>query len=160
MPVAAVLAVVTFCCLLNLSAAAQDAPADTRLLRPADRPIELSDELVHDVLTPFQVAMETHNLDHLLDTFDSEATPDFPRIRDQFRAFFRLTDTIKFRYQILQASADHDSAIATADVDMDALPADSLPTEQRRSTQMRFQMKRTPKGWRLTALKPMDFFTQ
>ena len=136
------------------------APADPRLLRPADRPVELSDEIVRDVLLPFQRALETHNLDHLLDTFDP-AAPDLPRFRDQFRAFFRLTDTVKFRYQILQAAADGpDTAYAIADIDMDALPADSLPTEQRRSTQMRLQMTRTPKGWRLTALKPLDFFTQ
>jgi hypothetical protein len=158
---AATLAALPCCGLLTLPAAAQDTPADPRLLRPADRPVELSDEIVHDVLLPFQIAIETHNLDHLLATFDPAATPDFPQIRDQFRAFFRLTDTVKFRYQILQAAAgDHDTSYAIADIDMDALPADALPTEQRRSTQMRFQMTRTPKGWRLTALKPMDFFTQ
>jgi len=161
---AATLAVLLCCGFLALPVAAQDAaaPADPHLLllRPADRPVEVSDEIVRDVLLPFQRALETHNLDHLLDTFDP-AAPDFPRFRDQFRAFFRLTDAVKLRYQILQAAADGpDTAYAIADIDMDALPADSLPTEQRRSTQMRLQMTRTPKGWRLTALKPLDFFTQ
>ncbi|HZD33389.1 MAG TPA: hypothetical protein VE779_17220 [Candidatus Angelobacter sp.] len=143
---------------------AQSAPASaaSQEQSPAasDRAIDLSDEVVRDVLSNFQRSIETRNLERLLETFDAEATPDYPRIRDQFVAFFRLHDNIKFRYQLLQSTADKDVAFATADVDMDAQPADDLPTEQRRTAQMHFQMKRAAKGWRLTGLKPMDFFTQ
>ena len=130
---------------------------------PAEQPgdtLNLSDEVVHDVLSPFQQAIETRNYRLLLSTFDAAATPEFLQLREQFEAFFRLHDNIRFRYQLLQVSADKDVSFAVADVDMDAQPADTLPTEQRRSTQMRFQMTRTPKGWRLTGLKPMSFFTQ
>jgi hypothetical protein len=121
--------------------------------------VDLSDEISRDVLSNFQRAVEGRNLVGLLATFDADATPDFPQIRDQFVAFFGLHDNIRFRYQILQATDDKGVAFAIADVDMDAQPADVLPTERRRSAQMRFQMKRTPKGWRLTGLKPMDFFS-
>ncbi len=143
--------------------AAQEAPqagASAELPPAATAPLDLSDEVVRDVFTEFQRSMEASDLDHLLGTFDSDATAGFPQIRDQFAAFFRLHDNVKFRYQLLQVTADKDVAFATADVEMDAVPADALPTQQRRSTQMRFEMKRTPKGWRLTGLKPMDFFTQ
>jgi ketosteroid isomerase-like protein len=143
--------------------AAQDAPpatGSTQSPPSAAVPLDLSDEVVRDVFVEFQRAIESSNLDHLLGTFDPDATPDYPQIRQQFAAFFRLHDNIKFRYQLLQVTADKDVAFATADLEMDAQPADDLPTEQRRTTQMRFQMKLTPKGWRLTGLKPMDFFTQ
>jgi len=43
---------------------------------------------------------------------------------------------------------------------MDPQPRDELPTERRSSTQMRFELKRTPAGWRAIGLKPMDFFTE
>ncbi len=143
--------------------AAQDAPPATGSTQSPPStavPLDLSDEVVRDVFVEFQRAIESSNLDHLLGTFDPDATPDYPQIRQQFAAFFRLHDNIKFRYQLLQVTADKDVAFATADLEMDAQPADDLPTEQRRTTQMRFQMKLTPKGWRLTGLKPMDFFTQ
>lgn len=139
---------------------ASPAGASAESQPPATAPSDLSDEVVQDVFAEFQRSMEASDLDHLLGTFDADATAGFPQIRDQFAAFFRLHDNIKFRYQLLQVTADKDVAFATADVDMDAFPADALPTEQRRTTQMRFQMKRTSKGWRLTGLKPMDFFTQ
>ena len=147
-----------------LRLAAQDTPpARTPAQSPpsASSPSsDLSYEVVRDVLSNFQRAIEGHNLDQLLDTFDPDSTKDYPQIRDQFVAFFRLHENVKFRYQLLQVTSEKDVAFATADVEMDALPSDILPTEQRRSAQMRFQMKLTPKGWRLTGLKPMDFFTQ
>jgi len=150
--------------LLNpLRLAAQDAPpaADSTQASPSTTAVfDLSDEVVRDVLSNFQRGIESHNLDRLLDTFDPDGTRDYPRIRDQFIAFFRLHENIKFRYQLLQVASEKDVAFATADVEMDALPSDILPTEQRHTAQMRFQMKLTPKGWRLTGLKPMDFFTQ
>jgi len=168
--VAAALLFVAFGCALVTPprAAAQDAPPTAASpAQPPDQPansavqsFDLSDEVVRDVLSNFQRGLETRNLDRVLDTFDPDATKDYPQIHDQFVAFFRLHDSIKFRYQLLQVTADKDVSFATADVEMDADPADILPTERRRSTQMRFQMKRTPKGWRLTGLRPMDFFTQ
>jgi len=148
-----------------LRLAAQDAsPAGSPTQSPpassSSPSVDLSDEVVRDVLSDFQRGIEGHNLDRLLDTFDPDGTKDYPQIRDQFVAFFRLHENVKFRYQLLQVTSEKDVAFATADVEMDALPSDILPTEQRRTAQMRFQMKLTPKGWRLTGLKPMDFFTQ
>jgi hypothetical protein len=85
---------------------------------------------------------------------------DYAQFHDEMTAFFRLHDSVKMRYQLLQVAADKDEGFAIADIEMDADPSDTLPTIQRRSTQMRFQMKRGPKGWKVTGLKPADFFNQ
>jgi|SRR5215472_8216320 len=127
--------------------------------RPATTSLDLSDEVVQDVLTNLQRGLETHNLDRTLSVFDPDGMTDYPAVRDQMRAFFRLHDNIKFRYQLLQVSAENGSGSATADVEMDPEPADILPTERRRTAQMRFQLKRTPAGWKVISLKPMDFFS-
>ncbi len=138
-------------------AAAQDATANAT---PATGAFELSDEIVRDVLTNLQRGMETHSLDWILDAFDATNMPNYSQFRDQMAAFLRLHDTIKFRYQLLQVTEDKekDTAFAIADIDMAADPSDILPTEQHRSTQMRFQLKRGPKGWRIIGLRPADFF--
>ena len=129
---------------------------------PPVRSDELSDQVVQDVLTKLQTALEAHSLDRFLAIFDAENMKDFPRFRDQMTAFFRLHDTIKFRYQLLQVTenTDKDIGSATADVEMDADPADILPTEHRRTAQMRFQLKRVGNIWKVTDLTPVDFFTQ
>ena len=126
----------------------------------AAQSFDLSDEVVRDVLTNFQRGLETHNLDRVLAVFDADAMQNYPRFRDQMTAFFRLHDSIKFRYQLLQVNETKDAGFATADVEMDAEPADILPTEHRRTAQMRFQLKRVGNIWKVTDLSPMDFFTQ
>ncbi len=126
----------------------------------AAQPFDLSNEIVRDILAKFQRGMETHSLDRVLAIFDADSMPDYPRFRDQMVAFFRLHDSIKFRYQLLQVNETKDTGFATADVDMDAEPADTLPTEHRRTAQMRFQLKRVGAVWKVTELSPLDFFTQ
>ena len=128
-------------------------------LSPAQS-FDLSDEVVRDVLTNFQRGLETHNLDRVLAVFDADAMQNYPHFRDQMTAFFRLHDSVKFRYQLLQVNETKDIGFATADVEMDAEPADILPTEHRRTAQMRFQLKRVGNIWKVTDLTPMDFFTQ
>jgi hypothetical protein len=125
---------------------------------PATEIFDLSHEIVADVLTNLQVGMETHNLDRVLAIFDPAGMPNYARFRDQMVAFFVLHDSFKFRYRLLQVGGDKDVAFATSDVEMDAEPSDILPTEQRRSTQMRFELKRGPKGWKVISLRPADFF--
>ena len=127
---------------------------------PAWQSLDLSDEVVRDVLTNLQRGIETHDLERVLEIFDQENMKDYAQFRDQMVAFFRRYDSVKFRYQLLQVTADKDQGFAIADIDMDADPSDILPTPQRRSTQMRFQMKRGPKGWKVVALRPADFFNQ
>jgi hypothetical protein len=145
---------------------AQDEPsaesAQTKSPDPAPsaatQAFDLSDEVVRDVLTNLQRGMETHNLDLVMEVFDSDNMKDYSQFHDQMVAFFRLHDSFKFRYQLLQVTADKDAGFAVADIDMEADPSDILPTERRRSTQMRFQMKRGAKDWKIIGLKPMDFF--
>ena len=120
--------------------------------------IDLSDEVVRDVLTNLQQGIETHDLERVLGIFDQQNMKEYAQFRDQMVAFFRRYDSVKFRYQLLQVTSDREGGFAIADIDMDADPRDILPTPQRRSTQMRFQMKRSPKGWKVVALRPADFF--
>ena len=125
---------------------------------PPHGSFELSDDVVRDVLSNFQRGFETLSIDKVLEGFDPQDMPDYSDFRAQLVAFFRLHDRVKLRYQLLQVSADGDSCTATVDLEMEDDPSDTLPTPQRRSTQMRFQLKREAKGWRIIGLRPADFF--
>ena len=127
---------------------------------PAMQSFDLSDEVVRDVLTNLQRGIETHDIDRVLEIFDQQNMKDYAQFHDQMVAFFHRYDSVKFRYQLLQVTSDKEGSFAIADIDMDADPSDILPTPQRRSTQMRFQMKRAPNGWKVVALRPADFFNQ
>ena len=127
-------------------------------LNDAPSSTDLSDEVIKDVLSEFQSGFETHNLDKVLSVFDAAVMPGFAQFRDQMVAYFRLHESFKLRYQLLQVTADDGLGMATVDIEMDDDPLDTLPTPKRRSTQMRIEIKRTPKGWRVIGLDPMEFF--
>ncbi len=166
--VAALCLSVALTCIVPVSALGQDqqpSAAQATLGHSGDSPastptqtFDLSDEVTRHVLTNFQRGMETHDLDRVLDVFDPDGMKDYAQFRDQMTAFFRLHDSIKFRYQLLQATADKDLGSAVADVDIEAESTDILPTTQRHSTQMRFQLKREAKGWKVIGLQPQNFF--
>lgn len=170
-PVAAAIFLAAAFCFLRITpprANAQDKPPavasskqnQDQSASATSQPTDLSDEVVREVLSNFQRGIETHNLDLFLEVFDASHIKDWAEFHDRMVAFFRLHDSVKFRYQLLQVTADNGKAFAIADLDMDADPSDTLPTPQRRSTQMRFQLRRTPNGWKVVGLKPTDFFNQ
>src|ERR1017187_1763597 len=142
------------------SAAAADTPPSDQPAGSVTQAVDLSDEVVRDVLTDLQQGITTHDLERVLEVFDQQNMKDYAQFHDQMVAFFRRYDSVKFRYQLLQVTSDKEGGFAIADIDMDADPSDILPTPQRRSTQMRFQMKRGLKGWKVVALRPADFFSQ
>src|ERR1017187_5397909 len=115
---------------------------------PATQAFDLSDEVVRDVLTNLQRGIETHDIDRVLEIFDQQNMKDYAQFHDQMVAFFHRYDSVKFRYQLLQVTSDKDGRFAIADIDMDAAPSDNLPPPQLPSTQMPFQIKRAPNGWK------------
>ena len=104
--------------------------------------------------------MESRNLKQVISVFDSQSVPNFPQFRERMKALLDAYTAVRFRYKILQASAEDAHASMTCEVDLDATPLDGGQVPTRRSTQMRLQLTQTPKGWRISAFSPSDFFTQ
>lgn len=128
--------------------------------KPAPPPekLSLSDQVVHDILEPMTAGIVGQNLQQVLSAFDPQ-TPDYAHLREQLRAFFQMYSEIRFRYQILQVTADHGRGSGIAELEMDALPYQVMLVPPRRSVRMHFQMQSTPKGWRITSFTPADFFS-
>ncbi len=124
----------------------------------AEPAVSLSDQVVRDVLEPLRVGMETQNLQLVLSIFDKKELNGYSDLAGQLRAFFQQYDEVRFRYQILQATADKDRGSATSELEMDALPYEPTQVPSRRSVQMRFQLKLETKGWKVVAFTPPDFF--
>jgi len=137
------------------SPAPQDQPDSSDAQKP-----DLSDQVIHDVLEPFQEGLESHTPRQALSVLDPVDMPDYAQARDQLTAFFRLYDPIRFRYKVLQATSDKDRASVIAEIDMAATPVDQNQTPVQRNTQMRFQLKQGPNGWRVVGFTPSDFFGQ
>ncbi len=124
------------------------------------QPLTLTEQVIQDVFEPLQRGIVEQSLPQILAVFDQQETPDFARLRDQFRAFLTQYEAIRFRYKLLQVTSEKEQGVAIAEIDMAATPADQTQLAVQRSTQMHFEMKLGDKGWKLVGLKPSDFFTQ
>jgi len=136
------------------------APEPDRPDASSQQPLDLTEQVVHDVLEPFQAGMTGHSLRQVLATLDRDDMPGYAQVRDQLAAFFRQYDAVRFRYKVLQVTADKDHGFAMAEVDLEAQSVDSNQVPAQRSTQMRFQIKLGPKGWKIVGFQPSDFFAQ
>lgn len=125
----------------------------------AQQPLDLQEAAAHDVLEPLQAGIQSRDLKQVLSVFDAQSVPDFPQFRDRMKAFLDAYSAVQFRYKILQASSEDTHASMTCEFDLDATPVDTGQVPKRRSTQMRLQLKQTPKGWLISSFSPSDFFT-
>jgi hypothetical protein len=138
------------------ASAPDSAPAPTS----GQQPLDLQEAVAQDVLEPLQAGIQSHNLKQLLGVFDQQSVANFSQLRDQFKALLDNYAVLLFRYKILQASLDDAHASMTCEVDIDATPLDDGQVPLRRSTQLRLQLKQTPKAWQITGFSPSDFFAQ
>lgn len=124
----------------------------------ADKGLSLSDQVIQDVLEPLRTGMVTQNIQMILSIFDKKELDSYGDLQGQLRAFFQTFDEVRFRYQILQVTAEQGAGSMTAMVEMDALPYGATQVPTRRSAQMRFQIKLKGEKWKVTSFRPPDFF--
>ncbi len=118
----------------------------------------MSEQVIQDVLEPLRTGVSVQNINQVMAVFD-KGIPGYASLQQQFSAFFRLYSEVNFHYQILQVRADKDHGSATAEIEMDAMPYEVSQIPARRSVQMRFKLKLTPKGWKVAEFTPADFFS-
>jgi hypothetical protein len=126
----------------------------------SQQPLDLTEQVIRDVLEPLQAGMQGHSLRQVLTTWDRENMLGYAQQRDQLAAFFRQYDEVRFRYKVLQVTSDKDRGFAMAEVDMEAQSFVTNQVPLQRSIQMRFQLKLEPKGWKIVGFQPSNFFAQ
>jgi hypothetical protein len=116
---------------------------------------DLQDAIAHDVLEPLQSAIQARNLQQLLVIFDSSFVP---QVRDQLRALFDNYSVLRFRYKLTEVRSEGGVVSASCEADLDATPLDPSSGPLRHSNLLHLQLKQTPKGWKISAFSPADFF--
>ncbi len=139
-----------------LLAVAAAAPAQQAA--PASQDTSVSDEVIRQVLEPLRLGMQTQNLQLVLSVFDKKELDSYSNLQGQLRAFFQQFSEVNLRYQLLQVTAENGRGSATVEMQMDALPYEPTQVAERRSVQMRLQLKLGPKAWKIAGFTPSDFF--
>lgn len=103
-------------------------------------------------------ALEGHNRRLMLSLFDVDKMDDYPGFEGQIIAFFDHYASFRAHIRIVQTTTEGETGLILSDIEMESLPAGEAPPA-RKHDQLRFELKRGNKGWRIVNLTPRDFFS-
>ena len=117
-----------------------------------------SDSVAEAVMRRLADALEAHNRKLMLSAFDSDKMDDYQGFQGQVEAFFDHYASVRVHLRILQSTTEGEKGIMLTDIEMESLPGgEAVPG--RKHDQIRFELERGHKGWRIVDIKPRDFFS-
>jgi hypothetical protein len=114
--------------------------------------------VANDVLGQVRDGLEGHSQRLMLSAFDLEKMDGGLTFEDQIEAMFQRYEGFRVHYRILQNSVEGEKAVVMVLFEMEELPKTS-GAPIRKSSQVKFEMERGRKGWKITDFSPRGFFS-
>lgn len=103
-------------------------------------------------------ALEGHNRRLMLSLFDADKMDDYPGFEAQITAFFDHYASLRVHLRIVQVTTEGEKGIILSEIEMESLPGgEAAPV--RKHDELRLELERGNKGWRIVSLTPRDFFS-
>jgi hypothetical protein len=118
-----------------------------------------SDAAANQVLSDLRDGLEGHIQRLMLSAFDADKMDGYLNFEDQIDAFFNRYASFTVHYRIVQASIEKERGILLVDFGMEEIPRSSAGAPQRKSGQIRFELERGRKGWKIVDFTPRNFFS-
>lgn len=117
-----------------------------------------SDSVASAVMRRLADALEGHNPKLMLALFDADKMNDYAGFEGQIVAFFDHYVSVRVHVRILETTSEGDKGIILTNIEMELLPGgEAVPF--RRHDDVRLELERGDKGWRIVEIKPRDFFS-
>ena len=117
-----------------------------------------SPQVVSDLLGMIRDGLEGHSQHLLLSAFDGDKMDGYLSFEDQIQAMFDRYDGFRVHYTILQQTVENGKGVVLAMFEMEETPK-SGGAPQRKNSQVRFELERGKKGWRVVDYSPRGFFS-
>ncbi|ABF40348.1 hypothetical protein Acid345_1346 [Candidatus Koribacter versatilis Ellin345] len=119
---------------------------------------EFSDRVTDNVMRDLKDGLEGHMERLVLSVFDDNQMDGYLQFEDQIEQFFNKYDAFRIHYRIIQNSVEGGKGIAVVEMQMEAVPRTGSAPQLRRDQQIRFELERGKKGWKIVDFRPRDFF--
>lgn len=117
-----------------------------------------SQAVANDVLGQIRDGLEGHSQRLMLGAFDQDKMDGYLSFEDQIEALFQRYDSFRVHYRISNSSVEGGKAIVLVDWEMEEIPK-SNGSPQRRNGQVKFEMERGRKGWKVVEVTPRGIFS-
>jgi len=122
-------------------------------------PTTFSEAVAQSVLQQLTDGLEGHSDRLMLSAFDDNKMDGYLSFEDQILAFFERYDSFRVHFRISQATTEGSKGVVLVDIEMEEIPRSATGQPVRKRDQMRFEMERGKKGWKIVDLRPRGFFS-
>jgi hypothetical protein len=117
-----------------------------------------SQTIANDVLGQIRDGLEGHSSRLMLGAFDQDKMDGYLSFEDQIEALFQRYDSFRVHYRISTSSTEGSKGVVLVDWEMEEMPK-SGGSPARRNGQIKFEMERTRKGWKVVDFNPRGIFS-
>ena len=117
-----------------------------------------SQSVANDVLGQVRDGLEGHSSRLMLGAFDEDEMSGYLSFEDQVEALFQRYDSFRVHYRITNSTVEGNKGVVLVDWEMEEIPRDGN-NPQRRGGQIRFEMQRTRRGWKISDFNPRGIFS-
>ena len=118
-----------------------------------------STAVANNVLNDLRDGLEGHTSRLMLSAFDRDKMDGYLEFEDQIEAFFNRYESFRVYFRIVQTSTDGPKGIVLVDIQLEEIPRGATSPPVRKSGQMRFELERGKKGWKIVDFNPRTFFS-
>lgn len=116
-----------------------------------------SEEVASEILQRLAQGLQDHNERQVLALFDGDKMNGYRNFANQVDALFQQYDSFRVHFRLGEISANSEKGVATADFEIEESSANGQPL--RKHDQLRFEMERGAKSWKIVELTPRGFFS-
>jgi len=118
-----------------------------------------STAVANSVLNDLRDGLEGHTQRLMLSAFDADKMDGYLQFEDQIEAFFNKYTSFNVYFRIAQSSTDGPKGIVLVDIQLEEIPRGNASPPIRKNGQMRFELERGKKGWKIVDFYPRNFFS-
>ena len=120
---------------------------------------DFSDAVAQSLVQRLADGLEGRNDRLMLSAFDDSKMAGYLNFEQQIRTLFRSYDSFLVHFRISETSTDGSKAVALVDFEMEKIARSAEDQPVRKRDQLRFEMERGNKGWKIVDVKPRSFFS-
>ncbi len=118
-----------------------------------------SDSVANNVLTDLRDGLEGHSQRLMLSAFDADKMNGYLTFKDQIQTYFDRYESFRVYYRIAQSTVEGTRGIVLVDFELEQSPRNATTPPSRKSAQLRFELERGNKGWKIVDFRPRGFFS-
>jgi hypothetical protein len=140
-------------------ASTRDKSATNKHADDATASPDFSEGVTESVVRQISDGLQGHNAGRMLDAFDSHKMDAYLNFENQIDAFFEHYDSFRIHFRVDDVTTKEGKGIALVDVELEAIPASDGTLPAHKHEQLRFEMERDAKRWKIVNLQPRGFFS-